>query len=162
MNADAFRHLYDYHFTANGKLWDSWVMSMPQEQFVQKIDYSVGSVRNHIIHLINVDKGWFSDLRGVENSDRLNPVHLVDREEIRTQWDKVEQDMLDYLATIDDDMLFTKPLSGSPENVMTLWQVLLHVANHGTDHRAQLLRILHDMGMKTDAQDYYFHIMGKL
>jgi uncharacterized damage-inducible protein DinB len=34
--------------------------------------------------------------------------------------------------------------------------VLLHVANHGTDHRAQLLRLLNDLGVRTVAQDDIF------
>jgi uncharacterized damage-inducible protein DinB len=40
--------------------------------------------------------------------------------------------------------------------------VLLHVANHGTDHRAQLLRLLHDLGVKTTSQDYIFHVYDNL
>jgi uncharacterized damage-inducible protein DinB len=35
--------------------------------------------------------------------------------------------------------------------------VLLHVANHGTDHRAQLLRLLNDLGVRTVAQDDIFY-----
>jgi uncharacterized damage-inducible protein DinB len=35
--------------------------------------------------------------------------------------------------------------------------VLLHVVNHGTDHRAQLLRTLNDLGLDTTAQDYIFY-----
>jgi len=35
--------------------------------------------------------------------------------------------------------------------------VLLHVANHGTDHRAQVLRDLRDMGVETTSQDYVFY-----
>jgi len=164
MNADAFRHLYEYHFAANRKLWDTWVMALTADQFVQPIDYSVGSVRHHIVHLINVDKGWFSDLRraDVDDADFMKADDVSDREKIRAQWDSVEQEMRDYLATLEDDMLFTKPMTESPDDMMTLWQVLIHVANHGTDHRAQLLRILHDMGMKTEAQDYFFHIVGEL
>ena len=38
-----------------------------------------------------------------------------------------------------------------------VWQVLLQLVNHGTDHRAQLLRCLHDMGIKTVSQDYIFY-----
>lgn len=162
MNADAFRHLYDYHFAANRKLWDTWVVSLTQEQFLQELDYSVGSVRNHVVHLMNVDYGWFSDLRGVQNPSMENSKQLVEREEIRSQWDIVEQEIRAYLATVKDDMLFTKPFTESPDDVMILWQVLIHVANHGTDHRAQLLRMLHDLGMKTDAQDYFFYIVGDL
>jgi isoleucyl-tRNA synthetase len=37
-------------------------------------------------------------------------------------------------------------------------EVLLHVVNHGTDHRAQLLRQLNDLGMETVSQDYIFYV----
>jgi uncharacterized damage-inducible protein DinB len=40
--------------------------------------------------------------------------------------------------------------------------VLLHVCNHGTDHRAQLLRLLNDLGVKTTAQDYIFYVYENL
>ncbi len=28
MNADAFRHFYDYHFVENRKLWESYVTAL--------------------------------------------------------------------------------------------------------------------------------------
>jgi uncharacterized damage-inducible protein DinB len=37
MNADAFRHFYDYHFAENRKIWDM-IMSLSQEQFTQPVD----------------------------------------------------------------------------------------------------------------------------
>jgi len=39
---------------------------------------------------------------------------------------------------------------------------LLHVVNHGTDHRAQLLRLLNDLGRKTESQDYIFYVYETL
>lgn len=158
MNADAFRHLYNYHFTENRKIWDRYIGSLSQDQFVQDIDYSVGSVRNQIVHLINVDNAWFSDLRGITEPKFLD-ANVNDRAIIRAHWDDVEQQMRDYLATLRDDMLFSKPLTNEEDKDLILWQVLLHVANHGTDHRAQLLRLLNDLGCKTEAQDYVFYLM---
>jgi uncharacterized damage-inducible protein DinB len=42
-----------------------------------------------------------------------------------------------------------------------VWQVLIHVVNHGTDHRAQILRILHDFGLKTTSQDFIFYVYDR-
>jgi uncharacterized damage-inducible protein DinB len=159
MNADAFRHLYDYHFAQNRSLWDNFVMSLSQEQFTQDFSYSIGSVRNQIVHLISVDNSWFSQILGEEEADWLNPAEFDDRNLLRAEWDRVEQKMRGYLATLRDDMLFTKPFPDHEEDyVLILWQVLLHVANHGTDHRAQILRLLHDLGQRTPPQDYVFYI----
>ncbi len=163
MNADAFRHLYDYHFAANRKIWDEYIVPLPMEQFTQKVDYSVGSVRNHLVHLMNVDRGWFSDLRDIDNVTSSNPVHYESKEKLRREWDSVEADIRGYLNILQDDMLL-KPAfpAGHEDEAFMLWQVLIHVANHGTDHRAQMLAILSAMDVKTDAQDYFFFIKGNL
>ncbi len=163
MNANAFRHFYEYHFTENRKIWETNITSLSHEQFTQAVDYSHGSVRDQIIHLMSVDEVWFSELRGVEPSEPLSPAKLDDREIIRAHWDSVEQGMRDYLATLRDDMLFDKPIKEPEEDKnLIVWQVLLHVVNHGTDHRAQLLRLLHDLGVKTASQDYIFYVYDNL
>jgi uncharacterized damage-inducible protein DinB len=158
MNADAFRHFFAYHFTENRKTWDKYITSLSYEQFTQNVDYSHGSVRNQIIHLMSVDELWFSELQGVEISEFNNPANIDDRKIIRAHWDSVEQNMRDYLAELQDDMLFKKPIAQEEDKNLIVWQVLLHVANHGTDHRAQLLRILHDLGVKTESQDFIFFV----
>ena len=161
MNANAFRHFYDYHFAENRKIWDSYVTQLSDEQFTQPVVYSRGSVRDQILHLISCDVAWFSGLRGVEIPEDLNPADFPDRESIRAHWDQVEQIMRGYLAGLRDDMLFDKPLEGEDKDLI-LWQVLLHVVNHGTDHRAQLLRLLNDLGVETSYQDYIFYVYGHL
>ncbi len=157
MNADAFRHFYNYHFAENRHIWDDYVMPLSDEQFTQESNYSRGSVRNQIVHMMSCDNMWFSGLRGVELPGDFSPADFGDRSALRARWDLVEQDMRGYLASLRDDMLDTKPLQGEDKDLL-LWQVLLHVANHGTDHRAQLLRLLNDLGVKTVSQDYIFYV----
>ncbi len=161
MNADAFRHFYEYHFAENRKIWDRYITQLSNEQFTQPADYSRGSVRDQILHLISCDTAWFSGLRSVDIPDDINPADFPDRESIRAHWDKVEQMMRVYLAELRDDMLFHTPLEGEDKDLI-VWQVLLHVVNHGTDHRAQLLRQLNDLGVKTEYQDYIFYVYEKL
>ena len=158
MNANAFRHFYEYHFSENRKIWDTCIASLADEKFVRSVDYSHGSVRDQVVHLINTDDTWFSGLRRVELPKPFKPADFDDRQVIRAHWDSVEQSMRGYLATLQDDMLFEKPFAEGEDRELILWQVLLHVANHGTDHRAQLLRVLHDMGVKTGPQDYIFYV----
>jgi uncharacterized damage-inducible protein DinB len=162
MNASAFRHFYDYHFTENRKIWDSYVIPLTHEQFTQCVDYSHGSVRDQIVHLMSVDDAWFSGLRRAENPEPFGRATSDDRTSIRAYWDNVEQNMRDYLAELRDDMLFKKPFADGEDKDLILWQVLLHVVNHGTDHRAQLLRLLHDLGAKTTSQDYIFYVYDHL
>lgn len=163
MNTDAFRQFYDYHFTENRKIWDDYVIPLSREQFTQAVDYSHGSVRDQIVHLMSADDMWFSELRNVKPSEPLPPADLEDRKIIRAHWDSIEQSMRAYLAKLRDDMLFDKPIKEPEEDKnLIVWQVLLHVANHGTDHRAQILRLLHDLGVKTTSQDYIFYVFDHM
>jgi uncharacterized damage-inducible protein DinB len=158
MNANAFRHFYEYHFAENRKIWDA-VTQLSYEQFTQHADYSHGSVRDQVVHLMSCDEAWFSELQGLEPSEPLPVADGDDRQIIRARWDHLEQGMRNYLAELRDDMLFETPIKDPEEDSdLIVWQVLLHVVNHGTDHRAQLLRLLSDLGVKTSYQDYIFYV----
>jgi uncharacterized damage-inducible protein DinB len=164
MNADAFRHFYGYHFAENRKLWDECVAPLSYAQFTQDPGYSHGSVRDQIVHLIGADDVWFSELHGIEPLAPFPPAGPDDdRQAIRAYWDEVKRRMRGYLAALRDDMLFDTPIEEPEEDRdLVVWQVLLHVANHGTDHRAQLLRVLHDLGVETTSQDYIFYVYEHL
>lgn len=162
MNADAFRHFYNYHFAENRKVWDH-VLSLSHDLFIQPVGYSRGSVREQVIHLIDAEDVWFSELQGVNPSEPIPATDTDDRAFIRAHWDDVEWKIRGYLAGLQDDMLLTRPITEPEEDrVLFVWQVLLHVINHGTDHRAQLLRLLNDMGVETMSQDYIFYVYENL
>ena len=163
MNADAFRHFYNCHFAENRKVWEH-VASLTFEQFTQKVDYSRGSVREQLVHLFDAEEMWFSELRGIQPADPLpDTIEIDDRDAIRAFLDQVEKNSRAYLAELQDELLFTKPIKEPEEDqILTVWQVLLHVANHATDHRAQLLRALHDLGVDTKSQDYIFYVYDNL
>ena len=157
MNADAFRHLYEYHFTINRKIWDQCIVPLPDEAFTRDAEYSMGSVRNQVVHLLNIDERWFSGLRGMPLPDFIDPTTYPTKPLVRAKWDQVEADMRAYLADLRDDMLMKQPFG----DALQLWQVLIHVANHGTDHRAQTLALLHQLGVETFPQDHSTSPSGK-
>lgn len=161
MNSEAIRHFYAYHFSENRRLWEQSIAPLSDAQFAQESAYSHGSVRDQFLHLVQVDEVWFSDLRGTALTTVDDPAALTDRDEIGAYLTAVEEGVRGYLATLRDEMLTTKPLEGEDRD-LRLWQVLLHVVNHGTDHRAQILRLLNDLGVETTSQDYIFYVYGNL
>jgi uncharacterized damage-inducible protein DinB len=47
-------------------------------------------------------------------------------------------------------------VQGGPPHFMQLWQILIHVVNHGTHHRSELSRMLEDSGHPIAQQDLDF------
>jgi uncharacterized damage-inducible protein DinB len=158
MNTDLFRQFYDYHFAENRKIWDRYVLQLSNEQFTKEVDYAHSSVRDQVVHLVSVDDTWFRGLRSEEIPEPLDADQFEDRESLRAHWDRVEQRMREYLANLSDEMLCAKPFPEGEDQDLITWQVLLHVVNHGTDHRAQILRLLNDFGVETESQDFIFYV----
>lgn len=110
MDANAFRQLFEYHFAENRKIWDHNVVPLSQEDFVQEVAYSRGSVRNQMVHLMNAENYWFSGLSGGPWAEDVDPATMSDRAAIRARWDEVEQGIRGYLAGLTDEMLDKHPL----------------------------------------------------
>jgi uncharacterized damage-inducible protein DinB len=154
--ADAVRHLFDYHLAENRTAWDAAAL-LSDEDFEREVAYSHGSVRNQLAHLVDVDAAWFGDLGAVSLPEGPE-TDTLDRAGIRARWDELERQQRAWLAALTDEALGRKPIAEGEDKDLLLWQILLHVANHGTDHRAQLLRLLNDLGVKTTSQDYIFYV----
>lgn len=151
MDANHFKNLFQYHLTRNREVWEHGIEALSAEQFTAEIGYSIGSLRNQCVHLLNIDERWFSGLRGLPVPEFADPLAYPDKASVRAKWDLVEAGMLEYLGGLENHTLSQDFMPG-----VKVWQILFHVINHGTDHRAQMLAGLHSLGAPTFAQDYFF------
>ena len=105
---------------------------------------------------MSVDNRWFSGLRRAPDPGVLKPEEFEKEEDLRMRWDLVEAEMRIFLDGLTDNHLeqqFDKDLK--------VWQVLSHVVNHGTAHRAQIGAMLRQLHLKPPPQDYVFFVLGK-
>ena len=86
MHADMFKTLYEYNYAAHRRVWDC-IMHLTDEQFVERVDYSIGSVRNHCVHLTNVDARWLARLQGKPLPEGLNNDDFGTRDATRARWE---------------------------------------------------------------------------
>jgi uncharacterized damage-inducible protein DinB len=79
-------------------------------------------------------------------------------------WSVVYHDIDMVLEQFNDDRVYkdvTYTARGT-ERTSPAWQILLHVVNHSTDHRAQMLHLLHQLGAKTVEQDFVYYLRDEL
>ncbi len=151
---EMIRGLVGYNYAFHERLWEC-IMQLTDEQFVAEIAYSHGSVRNHLVHTAGVDGRWLRGLQGDPEARSYDPQSsdYATRADVRQLWTTVSGDVKAYVDTLsEDDLLVVPPGMNEPR-----WQILTHIINHGTDHRAQVLRILHDFGAPTFPQDLIFY-----
>jgi uncharacterized damage-inducible protein DinB len=149
----------EYHHTMTRRVWDS-IDQITEEQFLADDAYSRGSIRNLMVHLANTDSNWLAGLKNIpeeQDAPRRKYEDYPDRLSVRAFWDGTAKDLADYIETLTEAELNEKPKDIDAPR----WTVLLHLVNHGTDHRATVLQRLHELGAPTFDQDFILWLWRK-
>ena len=161
MNADDIRDLLQYNYDMHRRLWDC-IAHLTDAQYVTETGYSLGSVRNHMVHVMGVDERWLARVQGMALPPRVEYASFPTRAVTHTYWNNVEARMRAFARSVDDTTLqqtiqYDMPHRGGVK-VNRVWEILAHVVNHGTDHRAQVLALLHGFGAPTLEQDFILYL----
>jgi uncharacterized damage-inducible protein DinB len=161
MDKAFFLSLYRYNFHANRLVWDCMI-KLPESKLLQPIPYSIGSLFHQSIHVMGVEHWWFHFLCDDKLEFIEDDVDYPTPEAIRSQWDETEAYIMAYLNTLTPDELQREvkpPFWDDIDPAVKVWQGMMQVINHSTDHRAQMLRMLHDFGAPTVEQDYLNYLL---
>jgi uncharacterized damage-inducible protein DinB len=141
--------LYSYNEWANRRILGA-TQKLTPEQFLASTGLSWGSVRDVLVHALGAEWIWRMRLQHGEA-----PTQLLQAAEFPTvaalvaRWEVEMAAMRAYAAGLDEARLNSvatyRNTKGQPfEGV--LWQILAHVVNHGTQHRAEAAHVLTGYG----------------
>ena len=156
MKLDLIQLYIEYHIETTRRVW-SLIDSITEEQFLADETYSQGSIRNLMVHLTSVDRRWLAGLKNQEDVGHLRQEDYSTRAAAREAFENVAKDLSDYVSTLTEEVL-NKPTDKVEQ---PQWQILLHLVNHGTDHRATVLQRLNEIGVKTFPQDLVIWLWEK-
>jgi len=141
---------FGFNQAMNERLWTIVMEHLTDAQFAQEDGYSRGSIRNQIVHMAEAQYYWLRGLLDVPGLPELNPEDYPTRETARTVCQQADQKILTIVGGLSEADLERIPDGWS----QPVWAGLLQNANHSTDHRAQILRALHDLGTPTFEQSF--------
>jgi uncharacterized damage-inducible protein DinB len=140
--------LYDYHYWAMGRLLDTSAHLDPTDLDVVPLK-GLGSLRQILVHTLSAEWIWSNRLRGVSPSAMLDPAELPTLAVIRTRWAEEEEALRAVIAGLDEadlaQELAYQTTGGKPRS-NPRWQILVHLANHGTQHRSEAAALLTALG----------------
>ena len=149
MNKADILTLYDYNYWANKRILEA-TAQVSLEQWVAPAKVSHGSLRGALVHILGAEVVW--RLRCAEG---VSPSALPAESEFTSlglliqRWREEEKAMRAYLGSIQDEALhrpvrYTTTQGVPYENI--LWNLLVHLVNHGTQFRAEAAVVLTEYG----------------
>ena len=145
MDLPAIQELFQYNYWANRRILFA-AGGVDAAHWSRLAELNHDSLRGTLVHILAAEVIWRQRCQ-----ERISPTQLITERaflklEILIQhWQEEERRMLGYLGTLDDTALGEtiryKNTRGA-DFEMTLWRILAHVVNHGTQHRAEAAALL--------------------
>ena len=145
--AGVLRTHLDYTAWASQRLLDA-AAALTEEELNRDFGTSEHSVLGTLAHTFGADRIWLWRLAGGENPGGLT---AADRSlaVLQTDWPAVYERWRLWAAELTDEAaaapLDYRDMKGNPWR-QPVWQLILHVVNHGTHHRGQVSGFLRAMG----------------
>ena len=149
MNKQELLTLFDYNYWANERILQAAAKVSPAE-FVAPRSFSHGGLRGILVHALSAEWVWRTRFQEqVYPTALLREADFPTFADLRARWQQEEAAMRTYVASLSDEQIngtmVYKSTNGAPYE-QPLWQLLVHVLNHGTQHRSEAAALLTDLG----------------
>ena len=155
---ELIRHYYAYNAWANNRLLDiAGELDDPELRGSQGASFE--SILGNMAHIAAAQVNWLERWQGGVN--RVSTVELAEGmsslADLREVFDRSHKELGDFIPGLTDERL-DEPIvykdSRGQQNRLPFWQLLLHVANHGTYHRGEVAMALSALGRSPGDLDF--------
>ena len=156
MHIENIHLIYEYNYWANKKILASST-NVTHEQFMASASFPYGGLHGTLLHVLDAEWGWRGLFEGRSFGPDLNPDDFPTFQSLEERWREEERAMRAYLAKLrDEDMeshlRYTTDTGIERDRI--LWHCLLHVVNHGTQHRSEAAALLTEYGHSPGDLDF--------
>jgi uncharacterized damage-inducible protein DinB len=149
MSAEHYRLLFDYNAWANERVLEKSARVAESDYFAAAPGLSFGSLHATLVHIFVGELVWLSRWLGVRPPETLRDARQADRlarEEIpsfavlQELWRAEQAKLTSFCAALTDErvesLLAYEDQYGNPYS-QPIWQLMMHLLNHGTQFRAE-------------------------
>ena len=168
MNVTEIRNLYAYTEWANGLVTDA-AEKLSAEQLLRDVQISHNSILGTLAHMAGAEWIWLERWHGLSPTGadawaQWTVEQCGDLKQLRAKWQPVLDKRRAYLDRLTDAglprELGFKRINGEAYS-LPLVQQMLHVVNHATLHRGQVVGMIRQLGLTPPATDLLFYLMAQ-
>ncbi len=121
---------------------------------------SFGGVQGTLQHIYQGDSIWFDRLRGKPTGSLASYEARSEFADFSKRWLELLSEFIAWGEKLSDSdwarICDYRDTKGNPYST-PVWQIVLHVVNHGTYHRGQVTTMLRQLGHKAVSTDLIFY-----
>jgi uncharacterized damage-inducible protein DinB len=156
--------LFDYNTWATRRILDA-AADLDDLQFSLPSSFPHGGLRGTLVHLVSAEWIWRSRLQeGASPTAMLSEDDLPTLPALRNRWEAEQDSWRAWLETLTDDDLgrsITYTRTGGQRHTNVLWHLLVHLVNHGTQHRSEAAALLTGYGRSPGDMDWIIYLREK-
>ena len=156
---DIVRALYEYNEWADNHVLKA-AAQLTSEEFSRQQGASFDSVEGNLAHIVGAQRIWLDRWNAGSNAwSVLDYQSLKGYGDILQEFQTVHMDLRGFVfglpkGRLSEILRYTDSRGNRHERV--LWQLMIHVVNHGTHHRAETAMALAALGQPMRELDYSF------
>ena len=98
MDPESIQLLFSYNYWAFERVW-ACIAQLTDDQFTRPVDYSRGSIRNQVVHLMSATQRWVYRLQHIEPPPRLVFEDFTTLAQTRTKWDELQEEAMRFFQS---------------------------------------------------------------
>jgi uncharacterized damage-inducible protein DinB len=160
MTVDQVRELFRYNTWAGRRVLELAATLRP-EHYLKDLGSSFGGVHGTLAHIAGAERLWLDRWLGTSGAPLLGPGDFAGLPDVVRAWEAVEVERRAFLDGLTEARLsdpVTVKASGGGTYVHTLRETLLHVVEHASYHRGQVITLVRQLGHKPPAPS--FNLIG--
>lgn len=148
MDTDIIRSLYRYNQWANTRILDT-ASQLSHEEYMAQGAHPHRYLHGVLTHILFAEWIWRNRWTGVSPTVRLQPEEFPTLDALKARWQSENAEFQNFLSGLTGERLNCPFQYSSMDGVRfenLLWESMVHVVNHGTQHRSEAAVILTELG----------------
>lgn len=149
------KNFLNYHFWATNKVLDH-LGTLPEGILSKEIPNVFPSILKTLEHLYAVESMWIQRIQG-NNLSAFPEITFQNIPQAREAFSEVHSQYLAASNTEDNKLIYYQNTKGQMF-CSQLWDIFIHIVNHGTYHRGNITSMLRQLGEKGISTDFIIYL----
>src|SRR5689334_3079602 len=161
---ELLQQLATYNIWANQRILEI-ILALPEEKQKQELPSSFKSLYHTVLHMWNAENIWWQRMKLQERITKPFDTFKGTMDELANELLQQNRQWQEWVNNATDaalDHVFQYQTFEKEQFKQPIFQMLLHVFNHGTYHRGQFINMLRQLGITQKLPDTDFIVWSRM